>query len=130
MAKRKKKEVVEQPSPEATVVVEEKESHTAKVDKTRAMSEPETDMRFAFNHVNHEAEIKFGKEPSTAVKELLTSRGFEYGVDQTTGEKVWHTPINYETRVQDRLHSKRTFWEAVDLTRVEMNLPKRSNYLE
>jgi hypothetical protein len=87
-------------------------------------------MRFQFNHVTHEAEILFDEKPGAEVRQFLKANKFGFDTDQVTGEKVWHTKINYESRESDRVVAKRTFWKAVDMVREEKGLPARSQSSE
>jgi hypothetical protein len=101
-----------------------------KVDKTLRITDGDTQMRFQFNHLVHEAEIKFPEKPSDEVRTFLKDHSWKCDEDVLTGEKVWHKPVHFETRVPGRVTANREFWQASDMVREEKGLPPRSQGVE
>ncbi|MBP3955466.1 hypothetical protein J8F10_09245 [Gemmata sp. G18] len=62
--------------------------------------------------------IKFDEKPSDEVKSKLKEHGFRWNQDN----KEWIRPIEYETRVQDRILAERAFEEVAKMVRDERGI--------
>jgi hypothetical protein len=62
--------------------------------------------------------IRFNEKPSDAVRDVMHKNGFEWKQQN----KEWARPINFETRVQDRVHADRVFDEVTKMIRTERGI--------
>ncbi|MBP3954370.1 hypothetical protein J8F10_03540 [Gemmata sp. G18] len=62
--------------------------------------------------------IKFDEKPSDAVRGKMREAGFTFRSEN----REWTRPINFETRVQDRVHADRVFEEVCQMTRKERGI--------
>jgi hypothetical protein len=86
--------------------------------KTQCISDVAAGVRFAFDHNHHTGQITFNEKPSAEVRQHLKDNGYTWNREAV----AWSFPINYESRVQDRLRAKKVFHHVAALIRQEKGI--------
>jgi hypothetical protein len=74
--------------------------------------------RLLEHHDPYLSVIRFDEKPSEAIRGMMREAGFTFRAEN----KEWTRPINFDARIQDRLHAERTFDEVTKALREERGI--------